>query len=189
MADRIQHRRDTKANWEQYNPVLLEGEIGLVMDDPNLYKVGDGTNAWNDLPFRGFDGTIVHGIGSSANSVMSQKAVCDVVGLNDYPSFTNSKDYSYGDIVNYQNSLYKFMTSHSAGEWNESEVKKISLNNFLSDNILNLDDLLISTSDREEVAFIQKDNCYWNGSYIPSDSFNTTEKIQVLSGEKYLVKE
>ena len=73
--DRIQHRRDTRANWEQYNPVLMEGEIGLVMDDPNLYKVGDGTNAWNDLPFRGFDGTLVHELGISQTAAMSQQGV------------------------------------------------------------------------------------------------------------------
>ena len=78
MADRIQHRRDTRANWEQYNPVLMEGEIGLVMDDPNLYKVGDGTNAWNDLPFRGFDGTVVQETGNAEDAVMSQKAISEL---------------------------------------------------------------------------------------------------------------
>ena len=73
MADRIQHRRDTRANWEQYNPVLMEGEIGLVMDDPNLYKVGDGTNAWNDLPFRGFDGTLVQTIEDGDQSAVASQ--------------------------------------------------------------------------------------------------------------------
>lgn len=53
---RIKQRTDTQANWAAYNPVLLEGELGLVTDDKNLYKVGDGVTAWNDLPFRGFDG-------------------------------------------------------------------------------------------------------------------------------------
>lgn len=75
MADRIQQRRDTKARWEQFNPVLLEGEAGYVLDDVNRYKIGDGIHAWNDLPYRGFDGTIVHDIGDSENAVMSQKAV------------------------------------------------------------------------------------------------------------------
>lgn len=77
MADRIQQRRDTKARWEQFNPVLLEGEVGYVLDDVNRYKIGDGVHNWNDLPFRGFDGTIVHDIGNSENVVMSQKAVSE----------------------------------------------------------------------------------------------------------------
>ena len=77
MADRIQQRRDTKARWEQFNPVLLEGEVGYVLDDVNRYKIGDGVHTWNQLPFRGFDGTIVHDTGNSENAVMSQKAVSD----------------------------------------------------------------------------------------------------------------
>ena len=73
----MQQRRDTKANWAAQNPVLLAGELGIVSDDPNLYKVGDGTTAWNALPFRGFDGTLVHTTGDSDTAVMSQKAVTE----------------------------------------------------------------------------------------------------------------
>lgn len=79
MADRIQFRRDTKARWTQYNPILLEGEVGYVLDDPNLYKIGDGVNAWNSLPFRGFDGTLVQETGKSDNSAMSQHAVTNAM--------------------------------------------------------------------------------------------------------------
>ena len=71
----MQRRRDTKANWAAQNPVLLSGELGIVSDDPNLYKVGDGTTAWNALPFRGFDGTLVHTTGDSETTAMSQKGV------------------------------------------------------------------------------------------------------------------
>lgn len=73
----MQQRHDTRENWAANNPVLLEGEIGLVTDDPNLYKVGDGRTAWNDLKFRGFDGTIVQDLGDSTTSVMSQAAVSE----------------------------------------------------------------------------------------------------------------
>ena len=71
----MQQRRDTAANWAASNPVLLDGEMGIVTDDPNLYKVGDGVTAWNDLKLRGFDGTLVQTTGDSENAVMSQKAV------------------------------------------------------------------------------------------------------------------
>ena len=73
MADRIQQRRDTAARWVQYNPVLLEGEVGYVTDNPNQYKIGDGIHAWNDLPLRGYTGTIVQEAGNDENSVISQK--------------------------------------------------------------------------------------------------------------------
>ena len=79
MADKIQFRRDTAARWSQFNPVLMEGEIGYVTDDPNQYKIGDGVTAWNDLPLRGFDGTLVHTLGDSETAAMSQKGVKDAL--------------------------------------------------------------------------------------------------------------
>ena len=72
---RIIPRHDTKANWQTNNPILLKGEIGNVDDNPNLYKIGNGTSRWNDLPFRGYNGTVTDGMGDDENSVMSQKAV------------------------------------------------------------------------------------------------------------------
>lgn len=77
MADRIQQRRDTAARWSQYNPILLEGEIGYVTDNPNQYKIGDGVHTWNDLPLRGYTGTISQELGDAEDAVMSQKAVTD----------------------------------------------------------------------------------------------------------------
>lgn len=72
MADKIQFRRDTEARWAQYNPVLLEGEVGYVTDQPNQYKIGDGVRTWNDLPLRGYDGTLVQTTGGDQQAAMSQ---------------------------------------------------------------------------------------------------------------------
>ncbi len=83
MADRIQHRRDTKARWAEYNPILLEGEVGYVSDNPNQYKIGDGEHHWNDLPLRGFDGNIVQGTGDDEEAVMSQKATTEKLNALD----------------------------------------------------------------------------------------------------------
>lgn len=73
--DRVQFRRDTAANWQTYNPVLMEGEMGLVTDKPNQYKIGDGTNTWNDLPLRGYNGNIAQELGDDEDAVMSQNSV------------------------------------------------------------------------------------------------------------------
>ena len=52
FSKRIQLRRDTPSNWSSENPVLLEGEIGLELDSTrNRMKIGNGTDAWNDLPY------------------------------------------------------------------------------------------------------------------------------------------
>jgi hypothetical protein len=53
MAIKLQIRRGTAADWAAgtANPTLLEGEIGYETDTGN-FKVGDGTRAWNDLPYQ-----------------------------------------------------------------------------------------------------------------------------------------
>ena len=77
MAEIIQQRRDTAARWSQYNPLLLEGEVGYVTDNPNQYKIGDGKRRWSDLPLRGYTGTISQETGNDENAVMSQKATTE----------------------------------------------------------------------------------------------------------------
>lgn len=74
MADKIQLRRDTKARWEQFNPILLEGEEGFELDT-DQYKIGDGIHNWNDLPYRGYP--CLQQTGQSTTTPMSQKAVTD----------------------------------------------------------------------------------------------------------------
>ena len=50
MANRIQFRRDTAANWTRVNPILEDGEPGLETDT-NYIKYGDGNTAWTALPY------------------------------------------------------------------------------------------------------------------------------------------
>jgi hypothetical protein len=50
MATIIQHRRGTAAQWTSANPVLAEGELGLVTDT-GRYKIGDGSTEWADLSY------------------------------------------------------------------------------------------------------------------------------------------
>jgi hypothetical protein len=50
MANKIQLRRDTTANWENVNPILADGEPGLDITT-NQVKYGDGANAWVDLSY------------------------------------------------------------------------------------------------------------------------------------------
>ena len=43
-------RNDTSANWTSANPVLGKGELGIE-SDTRKHKFGDGTTAWNELPY------------------------------------------------------------------------------------------------------------------------------------------
>ena len=51
---RIQNKRDTSANWETNNPVLLNGELIIV--DTNAgdtrFKIGNGSKTYTQLPFQ-----------------------------------------------------------------------------------------------------------------------------------------
>ena len=51
---RIQLRNDLAATWDSKNPVLKKGEIGIEIDTRKM-KVGDGTTAWEALPYMGAD--------------------------------------------------------------------------------------------------------------------------------------
>ena len=48
---RLRTKTDTDANWTSVNPILLKGEIGIVSDKNNIFKVGDGKTAWKDLTY------------------------------------------------------------------------------------------------------------------------------------------
>ena len=144
MADRIQQRRDTAARWAQYNPILLEGEVGYVTDDPNQYKIGDGVHTWNELPLRGYTGTIVQKMGNNENAVMSQKAVTDLLnsgylfkGIATPDTDPGTPDgkvfyiaYNGGEYVNFNLTLnygYLYFIGNELGIW--KELSKIPFNN------------------------------------------------------------
>jgi len=63
MTIPIQFRKGTEAEWAGVDPVLFEGELGLLLtDDPDtqLMKMGNGVLKWSELPWalrgpRGFD--------------------------------------------------------------------------------------------------------------------------------------
>lgn len=42
------------AEWEEANPILLEGQEGIATDGDSVHykKVGDGVSPWNDLPWK-----------------------------------------------------------------------------------------------------------------------------------------
>lgn len=53
LLTRIQQKKDTAANWESKNPVLLNGEliIAVTSSGEQRVKIGDGTKTYKQLPF------------------------------------------------------------------------------------------------------------------------------------------
>ena len=78
MADRVLQRRDTSANWSSANPILAEGEIGIVTDTKG-YKIGDGSTAWNDLEYPSNPTTVANELGDSTTTAISQNIVTHAI--------------------------------------------------------------------------------------------------------------
>lgn len=52
IKGRVLHPAYTAAALEAANPVLLKGEV-VYESDTRKHKIGDGSTAWNDLPYAG----------------------------------------------------------------------------------------------------------------------------------------
>lgn len=115
------------SNWAKFNPVLSEGEIGIVIDEGKGYKIGDGVTHWNDLEYPSNPTSVVGTIGDSEVAVINQKGVSSLVGLDTYPVFSDTKPYVKGEIVNYGGLLYEFTADHEAGAWIGTDARETSL--------------------------------------------------------------
>lgn len=51
----LAHPTNTKLGWQQSNPILFLGELGIETDT-GQFKFGDGTLPWNNLPYSGGGG-------------------------------------------------------------------------------------------------------------------------------------
>jgi len=73
MAQQIQFRRGTTAEWTAANPILAQGEIGVNLDG-NRFKVGTGLTSWNYLDY------------TAVFDVVVQSPTAPIV----YPTFANA---------------------------------------------------------------------------------------------------
>lgn len=53
VQTRVRQKKDTSANWETYDPIILDGELIFVeMPDGDIRtKVGNGVYRYSELPF------------------------------------------------------------------------------------------------------------------------------------------
>jgi len=73
MAQQIQFRRGTSAEWAAANPILAQGELGINLDG-NRFKIGTGLTSWNYLDY------------TAAFDVIIQPTTSPIV----YPTFANN---------------------------------------------------------------------------------------------------
>lgn len=104
------------------------------------------------------------------------KDALDNTGVGDYPTFSESKAYSAGDVVNYQGKLYQFTSDHAAGAFDEGQVEETSLkgeiykkvtelegqiSNIKNENTEELSDnsIVIQSEEGEDIAEFDKNGC------------------------------
>lgn len=72
-----------------------------------------------------------------------------------FPAFSTVTDYSEGDVVYKDNTLYIFTTDHAAGAWDASEVEEYSVKDFVEDSTpedAQLADNLKSWAERDALS-------------------------------------
>ena len=52
-----------------------------------------------------------------------------------FPAFSTVTAYAEGDIVFYNNKLWKFTADHDAGAWNAAQVEAYSVKDFVDDSV------------------------------------------------------
>lgn len=90
MSVKIQIRRGTAAEWISANPILLNGEQGLETDTKRT-KIGNGTSAWNSLPYEYIGAT-----GSGTNQIFYDN---DIVITQNYNLSPNKNAMSSGPLT------------------------------------------------------------------------------------------
>ena len=132
MADIIQLRRDTAANWTSANPILALGELGFEIDTTK-FKVGNGVGAWATLAYwtagstalleadlgvsvQEYDATILvdADIGTTVASTAGQVFTGDIAA----PKITASTGVLFGTDTSAANTL----DDYEEGTWTINEV-------------------------------------------------------------------
>lgn len=105
---RLLLRRNTKANWERRNPVLLEGEPGFEIDTYHL-KIGDGKTHWNDLPYL------------NDNKAEIKNEITEILAYYGVENFKTKEDLLNNAKNKNENKIYKVSGEKALYQWNEEK--------------------------------------------------------------------
>ena len=102
-----------------------------------MYVYND--SGWRDNGvFQSIAAGVVQTIGNSETEVMSQKAISEIVGFNDFTTFGEDYEYAEGEVVRHEGLLYVFTKSHTKAPWVGTDAKPISLKEALLPKISQL---------------------------------------------------
>ena len=104
-------------------------ELAETTDLTGLYTIGTDRNTASkkvSLQFLKEAANYANAQGDYAKGVGD--TVAGNVGSTDYPVFSASGIYAIGDVVRYNNRLYRFTAPHQAGSWTGADVELTSIN-------------------------------------------------------------
>jgi hypothetical protein len=132
MITRIYLRRDTTENWNNINPVLGSGEVGIefVSNGTKRIKIGDGNKNWNTLNYFSADINIDEHINNITNAHGIDTIMANIIDIN------ADIENIYGDIDNIRDTMQTI----------EIVSIKGSVNNYESLLELNTDNLIEGTA-------------------------------------------
>lgn len=133
---KIRPRRDTSANWNLINPILLEGELGIELPEGGAgtglikAKIGDGIRPWNDLEYA-IDsaelGYIHGGTSEDSNDVWIRTD-------NHENWYTNDPILGVGEIV-YDSTYHSFKVGNGVHKYSELNFIGFSQNEYSDPDI------------------------------------------------------
>lgn len=122
---RIISRNDISSNWEDINPILLKGEIGIEIDT-NKIKIGDGVKTWTQLDYASS--------GGASLIVVENFSDLPEEGTDDKLYKVSSSQLLY--IWNSLTNTYTPLGQGSGGSEEEEKGYKITFQNALDSVIL-----------------------------------------------------
>ena len=179
MANLIQVRRGTAANWASVNPILAQGEIGVETDslgtDDVKEKIGDGIKDWNSLPYKSSGGS---------DDTYSKVAEVNVGGVRVGDTVDPTLSEALDKILSapFQDLSYSYSINYSLVE------KGLSVTPTSTWNIIPNDDTVTDVSILRNNVEESNQGTTLSGPYLHLDSINfssstseRTYKIDITS--------
>ena len=110
-----------------------------------------------------------------------------------YPAFSTVTAYNVGDIVYYNNKLYKFKTSHAAGAWNAAEVDPWSAKQedaVLEQRVLYMEQCFGKYDTKREITLSQATAGKYvsvTGAEVSAAGYGISNSVEVLAGDILLI--
>lgn len=146
-----------------------------------LYTIGTDKNTTSkkvSLQFLKEAATYANAQGDYAKSIGD--TVAGNVGSTDYPVFSASGIYAIGDVVRYNDRLYRFTAPHQAGSWTGADVELTSINEESQRKLTELESTLPRNFKKSGVVPYQHITPFLpNGFFIPKGSIIKNLGIKV----------